>query len=62
MKAVKLSEEEAYTQYDNMLNELYPLDGIACNPFSVLLATGDNCAYELGFIDFVDAENIELIN
>lgn len=56
-----MTEREAYKQYDDMLNELYPLDGIACNPFSILLAEGDPVAYECGFADYCDNHDIEII-
>ena len=55
-----LTEKEAHEQYDNMLNEMQPLTGIACNPFSVLLAEGDETAYNCGFSDFCDAYEIEV--
>lgn len=47
-----MTEQEAYEQYDDILNELYPLAGFACNPFSILLREGDNTAYEIGFADY----------
>jgi hypothetical protein len=56
----KITEFEAYKQYDEMLDELYPLEGIACNAFSTLLLCGDPIAYECGFSDWCDAEGIEL--
>ena len=52
-----ISEEEAYRRYDDMLNELYPLEGIACNPFSILLCKGDPAAYECSFSDWCDSED-----
>ena len=55
-----MDETEAYEQYNNMLDELQPLEGIACNPFSILLKEGDPIAYDCGFADFCDAEGIEL--
>lgn len=56
----KLSEKEAYTQYDDMLNELYPLKGIACNAFSTLLLRGDPTAYECGFSEWCERQEIEI--
>lgn len=61
-KTKKLTEKEAYSLYDDLLNELYPLEGISCNPFSILLQSGDNCVYEVGFNDFCDSENIETVD
>ena len=58
----RLTEKEAYSRYDDMLNELYPLTGCNCNPFSMLLAAGDEIAYNCGFDDFCDAEDIEIID
>ena len=58
----KLTEKEAYERYDNMLDELQPLDGIACNAFSVLLAKGDETAYNCGFSDFCDTYEIEVVD
>lgn len=50
-----MTEEEAKQQYNNMLDELYPLEGIACNPFCILLQKGDPIAYEQGFLDYWDS-------
>ena len=55
-----LTEKEAYAEYDDMLNEMSPLDGIACNCFSTLLLEGDPTAYECGFSDFCDGQEIEV--
>lgn len=57
----KMTEQEAYEQYDDMLNELYPLEGYACNAFSILLANGDPIAYNCGFSDYCDSQEIELL-
>lgn len=51
-------EKEAYERYNNFLDELQPLEGLSCNPFSQLLQAGDSKAYECGFADFCDAEEI----
>ena len=56
----KISENDATEQYDDMLNEMFPLDGIACNCFSVLLEAGDPTAYNCGFTDWLDAGGLEL--
>jgi len=58
----KMTEQEAYSEYDDMLNELYPLDGVACNPFSTLLKEGDPTAYDCGFADYCDAYEIEIVD
>ena len=55
-----MDEQEAKRLYDEMLNEAYPLEGINCNPFSILLREGDPIAYDCGFADCLDAERIEL--
>ena len=55
-----MDEQEARRLYDAMLNEMYPLEGINCNPFSILLREGDPIAYDEGFSDWLDAEGIEL--
>jgi len=57
---MELTEKEAYKMYDEMLDELYPLDGINCNPFSILLKEGDPTAYQCGFVDWCDVEGINL--
>ena len=57
---MKLSEQKAYEMYNDFLDELYPLDGISCNSFSVLLEKGDPTAYNCGFPDFCDAQDIEI--
>jgi len=53
-----MTEQEAYEQYDEMLNELYPLDGIHCNPFSTLLKAGDQIGYHEGFLNWCDSQGI----
>jgi hypothetical protein len=53
------TEREVRQDYDNWLNELYPLKGINCNPFSILLKEGDPIAYEEGFSDYCDANDID---
>ncbi len=55
-----ITETEAYDQYNDMLNELYPLEGIACNAFSTLLYEGDRIAYNCGFSDWCDSMDIEV--
>lgn len=57
---IKMTEKEAYKIYDDYLNELFPLEGFYCNPFSILLKNGDEIAYDTGFNDFCDAENIKI--
>jgi len=56
-----LTDREAHREYDDFLNELQPLERFACNPFSVLLAEGDKCAYDCGFSDYLDSQDIEII-
>ncbi|MHA1146459.1 MAG: hypothetical protein ACTSRW_17105 [Candidatus Helarchaeota archaeon] len=56
----RISEDDAYSQYDDMLNEAYPLDGIACNAFSILLLEGDPTAYECGFVDYCNSMEFEI--
>ena len=58
---MKMSEDQAYESYNDMLNELVPLDGIACNPFCQLLQAGDPIAYNCGFNDYCEAQEIELL-
>ena len=60
LRGLIMTEEQAYEQYNDLLDELQPLDGIACNSFSQLLQAGDSIAYECGFTDFCDAEDIEI--
>jgi len=55
-----MSKKEVYQAYNDMLNELYPLDGIACNCFSTLLECGDPIAYDCGFTDWCDLQNWEI--
>jgi hypothetical protein len=57
---MEMTEHEAYQQYNDMLDEMYPLEGIACNPFSTLLREGDPVAYDCGFADYCDTYGIEL--
>ena len=45
-------------QYDNWLDELQPLTGIACNCFSTLLKVGDPIAYNCGYDDFLDSSGL----
>ena len=56
----ELTDEQAHKEYDAYLNELAPLEGINCNPFSTLLLMGDSIAYHCGFDDFLSMEEIEL--
>lgn len=44
-----------YDEYDEMLNEMFPLEGIYCNPFSLLLKEGDPVAYEQGYLNWADS-------
>jgi len=55
-----LTKSKSYKQYNDMLNELYPLDGITCNCFSTLLERGDPIAYECGFTDWCNSQDIEI--
>jgi len=57
---MKITEEQAYRAYDNYLDELYPLDGIACKPFSRLLQIADNIAYSVGFNNYCITYKIEI--
>ncbi len=55
-----MTGKEASEQYNEMLDELEPLKGIACNPFSRLLEAGDPIAYNCGFSDWCDSPGIEI--
>ena len=55
-----MTEEQAYESYNDMLDELQPLDGIACNSFSQLLQEGDPIAYNCGFSDYCDSLDEEI--
>ena len=57
---MEMTEKDAYAQYDDMLDELYPLNGIGCNCFSTLLEAGDPIAYGCGFDDWCDSMGIEI--
>ena len=46
-------------EYNEWLDELYPLEGIACNCFSTLLEAVDPIAYNCGYDDFLDANGYE---
>ena len=46
-------------EYDEWLDEIHPLTGTSCNPFSVLLEAGDPIAYNCGYDDFLDATGKE---
>ncbi len=59
---MKMTEDEAYESYNDFLNELQPLYGIACNPFCQLLQAGDPIAYDCGFNDYCDSQEIEVEN
>jgi len=53
-----MTEKEAYEEYDEMLNERFPLEEINCNPFStlpfsILLAKRDPIAYDIGFTGYI---------
>lgn len=54
-----MTRHEAQQAYDDMLNEMFPLDGIACNSFATLLLEGDPTAYHCGFDDYYDTNDIE---
>ena len=56
---MKMTEQEARQLYDEYLDELVPLEGVNCLPFSILLSRGDEIAYECGFNDWCDAEGLE---
>lgn len=55
-----MTEQEAYSQYNDMLDEMQPLNGFACNPFSQLLEAGDPIAYNCGFSDYCDSQGWEI--
>jgi len=57
---MKMTEDQAYESYNDFLDELQPLDGIACNPFCQLLQAGDPIAYNCGFNDYCDSQEIEI--
>lgn len=57
---MKMTEDQAYESYNDMLDEIQPLDGIACNPFCQLLKAGDPIAYNCGFNDYCDAREIKI--
>jgi hypothetical protein len=59
-KMNKMTEKQAYESYNDMLDEIQPLDGIACNCFSMLLQAGDPIAYNCRFSDYCDAHEIEI--
>lgn len=42
-------------EYNDWLDEIHPLTGTSCNPFSVLLEAGDPIAYNCGYDDFLEA-------
>ena len=46
-------------EYNEWLDEIHPLTGTSCNPFSVLLEAGDPIAYNCGYDDFLDATGRE---
>ena len=46
-------------EYNEWLDELHPLEGIACNSFSTLLEAGDPIAYNCGYDDFLEATDRE---
>lgn len=54
-----MTKHEALQQYNDFLDELYPLDEINCNSFSTLLEAGDVIAYDVGFYDYCDSGGIE---
>lgn len=56
----KISKREAYEQYNEDLDEMFPLEGIHCNPFSTLLARGDPTAYDCGFGDWLSMSELEI--
>jgi|SaaInlStandDraft_2_1057019.scaffolds.fasta_scaffold861494_1 hypothetical protein len=45
-------------EYDDRLNENFPIEGFDCNPFSLLLKAGDPVAYNEGYNNFIDANNL----
>ena len=59
---MEITEQEASEQYNDMLNERYPLEGCACNAFAVLLEAGDPIAYNCGFSDWCDGMGYEINN
>jgi len=48
--------EEEYADY---LNDQYPLAGINCNAFSILLKEGDPIAYSIGFDEWLTEHHPE---
>jgi len=51
----KITEEEAYDMYDEMLNEFYPVKiGYVTFDSSKLLAEEDPIAYRTGFHEYVE--------
>ena len=46
-------------EYNDWLDEIHPLTGTSCNPFSVLLEAGDPIAYNCGYDDFLEATGKE---
>jgi hypothetical protein len=57
---MKITENSANEQYDDMLNEMYPLEGCSCNSFATLLLAGDSIAYWCGFSDWCDSVDYEI--
>lgn len=57
---MEMTENEAYQEYNDFLDEMQPLTGFACNPFSILLQEGDPIAYNCGFNDYCDSQEIEI--
>ena len=53
------TEKEIKEQYNDFLNEQYPLEGIDCNCFSTLLEQGDSVAYDQGFMSYCDMQEID---
>ena len=45
-------------EYDDKLNEQVDLKGFYCNPFSILLKEGDLVAYNEGYNNFIDVNNL----
>lgn len=56
-----LTETEACRQYHEYLDELEPLNNFPGLTFSSLLEDSDGIAYHVGFNDFCENNNIEIV-
>ena len=56
-----MSEQEAYKQYDEFLDDVYGMDQLAeLYGGARILKEVDPIAYRVGFADWTDAEGIEV--